>query len=287
MSQHKLDQARRVRFIPLDRKGNPLPAREQTRIEREQEEGDRQRAEARALERQQSELIEQFERQQLKTKDWISFAEIIDWRSRQETNGVPCADNEKVALDDLWREVSAGVIFYTEGRSHILLTSLDYGLTDVLVTDLSALPDTAWVARERWLAWREIHTDRTIDRLLRSCWVPRDLCLKFAASVPFQPKPDWTGDHQAQNGHVGAAARKAGAKARYPWGVAEAFVHERMDHHGDFDLSDPDWKCQADAEDELAKWFADQDLHPVESVVRARVSQMIERWRERKQTEGR
>ena len=121
MSQHKLDPARRVRFIPLDRKGHPLPKREQARIERKQQKGDRQRAEARALQRQQSELIAQFERQQLETKDWISFAEIIDWRSRQDTNGVPNAENEKVALDDLWREVSAGVIFYTDGRSNCSL----------------------------------------------------------------------------------------------------------------------------------------------------------------------
>ena len=46
--------------------------------------------------------------------------------------------------------------------------------------------------------WREIHSDRTIDRLLRSCWVPRDLCLKFAASVPFQPNLDWIRDDQPQ-----------------------------------------------------------------------------------------
>jgi hypothetical protein len=204
MSQHKLDPARRVRFIPLDRNGNPLPKREQARIEREQQEGDRQRAEARALERQQSELIEQFERQQLKTKDWISFAEIIDWRSRQGASGVPSADNEKVALDDLWREVSAGVIFYTEGRSHVLLTSLDYPLTDVLLTDLSALPATAWVTRERWLSWRDIGPDHIIDRLLRSCWVPRALCLKFAASVPFRLKADWVGDDWPQEGSTEA-----------------------------------------------------------------------------------
>ena len=37
--EHKLDQARRVRFIPLDRKGNPLPKREQARIERKQARG--------------------------------------------------------------------------------------------------------------------------------------------------------------------------------------------------------------------------------------------------------
>ena len=191
MSRHKLDQARRVRFMPLDRKGNPLPKREQARIEREQQEGDRRRAEARASERQQSELIEQFERQQLETRDWISFAEIIDWRARQDTNGVPNADNEKIALDDLWREVSAGVIFYTDGRSNILLTSLDYELTDALLTDLSALPATAWVTQERWIAWREIHSDDTLDHLLRSCWVPCNLCLKFAASIPFQSKSDW------------------------------------------------------------------------------------------------
>jgi hypothetical protein len=204
MSQHKLDPARRVRFVPLDRKGNPLPEREQARIEREQQEGDRQRAEARALERRQSELIARFERQQLETRDWISFAEMIDWRSRHGTNGVPSADNEKVALDDLWREVSAGVIFYTDDRSHILLASMDYDLTDALLTNPSELPPTAWVTRERWLTWREIHSDPTVERLLKYCWVPRDLCLKFAAGVPFRPKPDWVRNDRPQEGFAEA-----------------------------------------------------------------------------------
>ena len=189
MSQHKLDPARRVRFIPLDRKGHPLPKREQARIERKQQKGDRQRAEARALQRQQSELIAQFERQQLETKDWISFAEIIDWRSRQDTNGVPNAENEKVALTICGERFQQASSFTPTGGQ--LLTSLDSKLTDALLTDVSSLPATAWVTRERWLSWRDIGSDRTIDLLLRSCWVPRALCLKFAASIPFAPKPDW------------------------------------------------------------------------------------------------
>lgn len=183
-------------------------ANEQDRIARA---GKLQTAARRAAERQRADLLARFERQQLETRDWISFAEIIDWRSRQGANGIPSADNERVALKDLWAEVSAGVIFYADDRSHILLTSLEYDLPDALLTNPSALPPTAWVTREKWLAWREIHPSDTINRLLKSCWGPRALCLKFAASVPFQPKPDWVREDEAQDGSVAIpSSRKRG-----------------------------------------------------------------------------
>jgi hypothetical protein len=73
---------------------------------------------------------------------------------------------------------------------------------------------------------------------------------------------------------------KPGAKLRYDWNAAEVFIRARMDHHGDFDLSDPDWRSQADAEKALTEWFEERHLSPSESIVRLRIVPMIQRWRE-------
>ena len=200
----------------LDAEGKPLPADQQEQLKREQAESDQQRVAKREVERQRYDRIARFKRQQLETRDWISFAEIIDWRSREGANGIPNEGNGQVAVSDLWQEVLAGIIFYTDDRSHILLTSEDYDLPEELLTNPSALPSAAFATRERWVAWREINSGPVRDRLLKSGWVPRHLCLKFAASVPFQPKPDWIQDHPAQSDIGKTAPTRKSPMAKRP-----------------------------------------------------------------------
>jgi hypothetical protein len=137
-------------------------------------------------------LIHEFERQQLEKREWISFAEIIDWRSRDRIDGLINEHKYQQTLDDLRREIAAGTFFFERGHPRILFISPQYRVRRGILADLSAANEGNWVSRQRWLAWAESHSPAILTDALMLCWIPRSVCLSWCANVPFEPKPDWT-----------------------------------------------------------------------------------------------
>jgi hypothetical protein len=78
----------------------------------------------------------------------------------------------------------------------------------------------------------------------------------------------------AMNGRSTGSRR--GPKRRYDPGLARQIVFEQMDHHGEFDPSDPQWRAQADLERAVMERLGS---NPAESTVRGLIKKPLEAWR--------
>jgi hypothetical protein len=175
--------------IYIDIKGNPISPSEQRRLEAEEKTRSHLKARKDRLNSARLERIAQFEQQQLSSRDWISFAEIIDWRSRDRADGSLSEEKRCAALNDLSAEISAGNVFFGDkNKSLILLTSPLYRVSRTLLSDPWALRVEAWLTKEQWGFWRG---GPARDQILTWCWIPRTACLRWATNVPFEPKPEW------------------------------------------------------------------------------------------------
>jgi hypothetical protein len=174
--------------VYVDEKGNPVSPSEQNRLEVEEKIRSSRRARQQRLNSARLERIAQFEQQQLSSREWISFAEIIDWRSRDRGDGSLSEEKKRATLNDLSMEVSAGNAFFDENRSQILLTSPLYRVSRTLLSNPWSLREEAWLTKERWVFWRD---GPARDQILTCCWIPRAACLRWATNVPFEPKPEW------------------------------------------------------------------------------------------------
>jgi hypothetical protein len=202
-----------------------LPPDEQKRLNSESQQEEQQYKLRRQERKELLDRIDLFERQQLEARNWISFAEIIDWRSRLGGDGSPNSEKEAVACRDLERELKTGVVFYRDGKSQVLLTSGDYLLSGLLLSDPLSLPADAWVTKEQWRGWEEVHGLNTLERLLRCCWIPREVCLRWCTDVPFDPKPSWVNPPHKQSGSPVLARGRAPGTS---WAATDEVHFERM-----------------------------------------------------------
>jgi hypothetical protein len=176
------------RSVYVDEEGNPVSPSKQKRLEVEEKSRSLRRARQQRLNSARLERIAQFEQQQLSSREWISFAEIIDWRSRDRGDGSLSEEKKRATLNDLSMEISAGNAFFDENRSQILLTSPLYRVSRTLLSSPWSLREEAWLTKERWGFW---HDGPARDQILTCCWIPRAACLRWATNVPFEPKPEW------------------------------------------------------------------------------------------------
>jgi hypothetical protein len=78
-------------------------------------------------------------------------------------------------------------------------------------------------------------------------------------------------------------AAKPGRKPEFNWELIETECHRLMDHHGYFDVSDPEWDCQARLEEALKRFCQDNwQREPAGSTLRQRLPEWISAWRWRK-----
>jgi len=76
---------------------------------------------------------------------------------------------------------------------------------------------------------------------------------------------------------------KPGRKPEFNWELIETECHRLMDHHGYFDVSDPEWDCQARLEEALKRFCQDNwQREPAGSTLRQRLPEWISAWRWRK-----
>jgi hypothetical protein len=73
-------------------------------------------------------------------------------------------------------------------------------------------------------------------------------------------------------------AAKPGRKPEFNWELIETECHRLMDHHGYFDVSDPEWDCQARLEEALKRFCQDNwQREPAGSTWRQRLPEWIPR----------
>jgi hypothetical protein len=114
-----------------------------------------------------------------------------------------------------------------------------------------------------------------------------DTWIDIASSIIYADgKPRWTDIMILSDGGVDAPRKsKAGRKPKWDWQAIERFVADRMDHHGEFSLDDPEWLGLADMEHEIQQQFPGADgAGPSHSTLQPRLTAMIERWREAKRS---
>jgi hypothetical protein len=73
---------------------------------------------------------------------------------------------------------------------------------------------------------------------------------------------------------------KRGAKPKYSWDLIETEFRRLMDHHGDFDVSDPEWDAQARLEEALNEFCQKAwQREPSPSTLRERLPGWLAVWR--------
>jgi hypothetical protein len=76
---------------------------------------------------------------------------------------------------------------------------------------------------------------------------------------------------------------KRGAKEKFHWDLIETEMKRLMDHHGDFDASDPEWNAQARLEEALQVFCQRQwREEPSVATLRTRLPGWLADWRARK-----
>ena len=178
----------------LDNDGNPVSPEEQIRREAKEIEDSRQRDLRSKEQNIRRQWISDFANQREIDREWISFAEIIDWRSRKRTDGSIDPQSRLQAIEDLCSELSFGTRFYRNQPSSVLLLNPELleEISPTLATNPRSMPSSAWVTKDRWKAWQDSPSkDALIEQVLMWCWIPLDVCLSWCSNMPFEPKPEW------------------------------------------------------------------------------------------------
>jgi hypothetical protein len=76
-----------------------------------------------------------------------------------------------------------------------------------------------------------------------------------------------------------AEQKRRGKKPIYDRACIQEIVFEKMDYHGEFDVADPDWKCQADLERAVLAELGDKGIAPAESTIRELIAKPLKDWR--------
>jgi hypothetical protein len=257
-------------LLYLDEQGNRVSAAEQASLE-EQAKVDQQKRERRRRRDRGRELrIAEFGRKQLAARDWISFAEIVEWRSRNRDDGFINEQKKEQAIYDLCRELSAGILFFDGQRSWILFASPKYRIPRTLLSDTLSVPDSAYLCRERWISWREFLSKKALqDEILMWCWIPRNVCLKWCANLPFEPKPEWIRLEPEKY------VAKRGRRPSYDWKLIRETVFEKMDFHGNFTMDDSDWNRKSQLEEAVTQKLG---MTKPKSQFRTKVAEFDKEW---------
>jgi hypothetical protein len=84
-----------------------------------------------------------------------------------------------------------------------------------------------------------------------------------------------------------AEQKRRGKKPIYDRACIQEIVFEKMDYHGEFDVADPDWKCQADLERAVLAELGDKGIAPAESTIRELIAKPLKDWRTSRASQGR
>ena len=76
-----------------------------------------------------------------------------------------------------------------------------------------------------------------------------------------------------------AEQKKPGRKRQYDREHIAEFVFEKMEHHGEFQNTDPEWSSQSDLEKAVLDMLSHEGKAPAESTVRELIAEPLKDWR--------
>jgi hypothetical protein len=120
--------------------------------------------------------IQRFTEQKRQTREWINFADIADWCSKEDHSIIPSEDKRAAAFDTLASDLLSGV-FEENGRSRVLY--LHPATTKSRMT-------RAWL---RDVIRHNYDNKRGRSQFLPHCWIPRGLFERWLARHRLQQSP--------------------------------------------------------------------------------------------------
>jgi hypothetical protein len=120
--------------------------------------------------------IQRFTEEQRQTLEWINFADIADWCSKEDHSIIPSEDKRAAAFDTLASDLLSGV-FEENGRSRVLY--LNPATTKARMT-------RAWL---RDVIHHNYDNKRGTSQFLPHCWIPRGFFERWLARHRLQQSP--------------------------------------------------------------------------------------------------
>ena len=160
--------------------------------------------------------IQRFTQKQQQTREWINFAEIADWCSKEDHSIIPSEDKRAVAFETLARDLLSGV-FEENGRSRVLYLS----------------PATTKARMTR--AWLHDAIHHSYDNnggrseYLPHCWIPRQFFERWLARNRLQESPSRFGPLVASSP---LKKQKLGRPQEYNWSGIKSRLTDYASQHG-------------------------------------------------------
>jgi hypothetical protein len=185
----------------------------------------------------------------------ISIPEMLDELMQSGHSAVDAGLQIRHAIED------AALIFINSSGRHRSAPEL--------ISDIEKLA-SAFAARLR--GERVSQGEMSWQMYLRDVWTGREL---------YEQVFDLKNSAKTSGGIIRQARR--GAKPKYKWDLIETEFLRLMDHHGDFDATDPEWNAQARLEDALNKYCQKHwQSEPGVTTLRERLPGWLAVWRLRK-----
>ena len=160
--------------------------------------------------------IQRFTQKQQQTREWINFAEIADWCSKEDHSIIPSEDKRAVAFETLARDLLSGV-FEENGRSRVLYLS----------------PATTKARMTR--AWLHDVIHHSYDNnggrseYLPHCWIPRQFFERWLARNRLQESPSRFEPLVASSP---LKKQKLGRPQEYNWSGVKSRLTDYASQHG-------------------------------------------------------
>jgi hypothetical protein len=160
--------------------------------------------------------IQRFTQKQQQTREWINFAEIADWCSKEDHSIIPNEVKRAAAFDTLARDLLSGA-FEGNGRSRVLYLS-------------PAIPKARMTR-----AWLDDATHHSYDNnggrseYLPYCWIPRQLFKRWLARNRLQESPSLFEPPVAP---TPLKKQKRGRPQEYNWNGVKSRLTDYASQHG-------------------------------------------------------
>jgi hypothetical protein len=160
--------------------------------------------------------IQRFTEKQRQTREWINFADIADWCSKEDHSIIPSEDKRAAAFDTLARDLLSGV-FEENGRSRVLY--LHPATTKARMT-------RAWLDDA---IHHSYDNNRARSEYLPYCWIQRRLFERWLARNRLQESPS---RFEPPVASTPLKKQKLGRPQEYNWSGVKLRLTDYVSQHG-------------------------------------------------------
>jgi len=184
----------------------------------------------------------------------VSFSKIAEWCERAA--GIPASQIYRDLLQSyLSGAFERSLVFYLTNSAPDL--SGERGLTGYRLRRhfLAARASTFSLDNAK-------EADALFEAYLAPCWIHRAAAVRWLKAKDYPVPSEWNQTELSEEPteaplaeQPGRKPNKSGRKPKYSREQIREFVFEKMNYHGPFDLSDPEWRVEADLVKALTENF--------------------------------